>query len=1279
MRIELTTEIDGKKVVGLEGIKQLADAGNIEALNLLGEWLLTGFECSPDVNYAFGCFEKAARGGNTQAMLNLGLCYIEGHGTAKNFYAAERWIRAADELGDEEAEGGCEELYLTSIGSHKPSLRALVDYMYSKHPKGNVSVDAELLKKEMINHLILQEFGKSDDEIEALKGKVTENDIAAYESMNDLYYDDSSDSDMDLVFDRTQYIKNLLANIESHSFILQNEKSRSGKTKTQFISVNLRERKNIATHIKLVYHISKKNNKALLKNLLAMGKECYAELDFEDDLSWYERAMFDIVPDVLRAFSEAELSGCVSAIGNYLLEIQTRELQNAFDENDNNQGQLRLLQAQISESRQYGKSVIDEWTKKISDRLYELDIAMLSKLFDEAGTDYEKLVGLHKKISDDTFEPKAKSEWLRKTADLLNIVQADILEKICDIISNLDYTALVLLYEDTKNKYTFNRDTLDKYLAIIAKPIDEHEISVLSELCDNTDVLSSDEYTAIIKEIEKLSFKASNKQKYLDDISQKLKNARVLESCEERYLEDYDLDQLNDRVRAIHFSTFPAEIKSELSQRIAHYIDLIYECKDKNTVRLLSDCEPENIVNLSVAELSAVKDSLQEHIRLSPAIKEELIKHVEVQINIKEFDKKFVAAGDNYDLLVAAKNALPTAKLPEAEVQKYEALLYTKIVDAQRKALAELVAIPADETHAQICKRLERAKHFTFDKHILDESLAILESSLNDFECKTLEEICGDLSTCTVEDIEQLREKIRKLGFKKENTKSFKERIDARYGDLIFENLSKKCTQWDISQLATTEDGVTTLLSELQNCGKDKALLEPYIKRVTAFLAVQTQLRADVSELYQKHFTELQAFTVAEMSKLTFPQYSRLNVMCEFKPERVSEKQSRLTRFKVEGLEQIVFIFDDSPGANTFSGGFCITNLAIHCLTDGRMKYIPLESITEIKTGKLFNSISVSGTSDSFKISVQEDFVVRNALANTLQRIVSVATERKRMAATENQNLATLYSAKYDECFANTPIPNDKTFADRATEIKQEEAHKAETIANSPALPLEELMKAIPELVSKYGLSTKYHVVGTQSFMTKLPKARVAYATYDQSELPLMLEDHTIFGSAKDGFVLTNKAMYIHAGGTNGKVSLERIVSVFDSYDAQQKMHRICMNIKDFNTANGNAYMSYTSDDSTANTLIKFWTEVLELLNRGRAVAEPVAEVTSPAPQINTTSENPASEDNLPWLCNCGKTNEGKFCPNCGAKKETGTPMWKCSCGNVNKGKFCPKCGSKKP
>lgn len=80
------------------------------------------------------------------------------------------------------------------------------------------------------------------------------------------------------------------------------------------------------------------------------------------------------------------------------------------------------------------------------------------------------------------------------------------------------------------------------------------------------------------------------------------------------------------------------------------------------------------------------------------------------------------------------------------------------------------------------------------------------------------------------------------------------------------------------------------------------------------------------------------------------------------------------------------------------------------------------------------------------------------------------------------------------------------------------------------------------------------------------------------------------------------------------------------------------------------------------------------------------------------------------WTCSCGATVNGKFCPECGAKKpepkiqpsgswtcakcgtvatgkfcpECGSPKpaadgWTCSCGTVNKGRFCTNCGAKKP
>ena len=48
------------------------------------------------------------------------------------------------------------------------------------------------------------------------------------------------------------------------------------------------------------------------------------------------------------------------------------------------------------------------------------------------------------------------------------------------------------------------------------------------------------------------------------------------------------------------------------------------------------------------------------------------------------------------------------------------------------------------------------------------------------------------------------------------------------------------------------------------------------------------------------------------------------------------------------------------------------------------------------------------------------------------------------------------------------------------------------------------------------------------------------------------------------------------------------------------------------------------------------------------------------------------------WTCKCGATATGKFCPECGSPKPA-DDGWTCSCGAVNKGKFCSECGAKKP
>lgn len=49
------------------------------------------------------------------------------------------------------------------------------------------------------------------------------------------------------------------------------------------------------------------------------------------------------------------------------------------------------------------------------------------------------------------------------------------------------------------------------------------------------------------------------------------------------------------------------------------------------------------------------------------------------------------------------------------------------------------------------------------------------------------------------------------------------------------------------------------------------------------------------------------------------------------------------------------------------------------------------------------------------------------------------------------------------------------------------------------------------------------------------------------------------------------------------------------------------------------------------------------------------------------------------WTCECGQTNTGKFCGNCGKPAPAPKASWTCECGQVNEGKFCSNCGKPAP
>lgn len=67
------------------------------------------------------------------------------------------------------------------------------------------------------------------------------------------------------------------------------------------------------------------------------------------------------------------------------------------------------------------------------------------------------------------------------------------------------------------------------------------------------------------------------------------------------------------------------------------------------------------------------------------------------------------------------------------------------------------------------------------------------------------------------------------------------------------------------------------------------------------------------------------------------------------------------------------------------------------------------------------------------------------------------------------------------------------------------------------------------------------------------------------------------------------------------------------------------------------------------------------------------------ANQQAAPSAAPAGAPAAGWTCECGATNTGKFCSECGKPQPQPQAGWTCECGAVNTGKFCSECGKPAP
>lgn len=516
MRIELIAEIDGQKVKGLSQMKALADKGNIEALNLLGEWMMMGFECSPDPDFYVSCFKKAANKGNTQGMLNLAVCYMEERGVPADFYAAERWIRAAIECGDSEGIELFKELYLTTIGNHKPDVRAYVRTMKAFDPSGSYLgervggferfwMSEEELEQRLMANLILGSRGKSVKEIRRIKNKLTDADIEGYARLQDIHHDETEATTI-----KRDYVADVAKTISDFKAFIPDA-----------------DREQLFIAVRAIYKLvpdTKVNKGEVAKSKfggkvigLAQRSKMVKSEDIQgvldvlySSLNWRTKATFDLDDELFNKFEESEISNLLNLISSELDRIENGEIQSRFDNSSRNWKALKELIAEIKKIEYYSSDIVSQWGSHITERISELQDQEISNRFNRSQNDYSTVVELYNFANGSEATAPVKKAWASKLHEVAVALQHSELEKLC---ADLDGKQLSELYrvEKQAEKYAFDKKTLSVYQARISEVIEAAQNKHLADKLNNaqnsydalvalhSDISASEEYHSTVK------------------------------------------------------------------------------------------------------------------------------------------------------------------------------------------------------------------------------------------------------------------------------------------------------------------------------------------------------------------------------------------------------------------------------------------------------------------------------------------------------------------------------------------------------------------------------------------------------------------------------------------------------------------------------------------------------------------------------------------------------------------------------------------------------------
>ena len=91
-----------------------------------------------------------------------------------------------------------------------------------------------------------------------------------------------------------------------------------------------------------------------------------------------------------------------------------------------------------------------------------------------------------------------------------------------------------------------------------------------------------------------------------------------------------------------------------------------------------------------------------------------------------------------------------------------------------------------------------------------------------------------------------------------------------------------------------------------------------------------------------------------------------------------------------------------------------------------------------------------------------------------------------------------------------------------------------------------DVLKYVDQLNEKYQLSKVYFLNKSDKGIKKIENAVAEYAPEAKNETVIFVFDDTLFGSGKDGFLVTNKAIYIHNAFKDSQSILWKDVKIFE-------------------------------------------------------------------------------------------------------------------------------------